>query len=133
MYTYSTTPIKLQHDELWSVCVVRDTTQNPEIYRVYVGDNMLRMFDVKTLPDMIKEKLAMVHGLGVDEQVIAPMNIAWELNPPDHYPREFINIGWFVANSNATNIYYYQVVLSFEELSVIRGMKLTFPQQRKTA
>lgn len=126
------TPVKMHHAELWSVCVKRVVKPDCEEYRVNVGDNMTRIFDVTTLPDTIKEKLAMVHAFGIDESIDTPQSAAWEIILPKHYPPDFINIGWFLTKSKVNNVYYYQVMLTFDELCAIRGVEVLVRDHRIT-
>lgn len=118
------TPVKLPDYELWAVPVLRDQEKKEEEYRVYVGDKMVRIFNVKTLPDAVKERLAMVNAVvsqkdyDLDETYF---HRPWEICKPPHYPDIYITVGWMVGKSKTNNVYYYVVTLSFDELSTIRG------------
>lgn len=123
MANASYAPVKMEHAELWAVPVVLQGTKGEDEYHVYVGDNMTRIFSVKTLPDTIKEKLAMVHAFISDREPEFSIVYPWEIRPPSFYPDDFKNIGWFVAKNTYSKVYLYNVVLPFDELCDIRGEK----------
>ena len=110
------TPVKMLRANLWSVPVIRN--ESTEAYSVHVGDKMVRMFDVKTLPDALKERLAMINAIASDKDWNSS---TWEICRPPHYPEIYETVGWMVGRSNTNNVYYYVVILPFEDLSYIRG------------
>lgn len=112
-------PVKLGHHELWGVPI----KQTGNEYRVYVSDNMTRVFDTKTLPNCIKDPLSMI--IAMSEALITKhspqwMNGYWSLRIPVEYPPQYETIGWKIGKID-DNSAMYTVALSYEELLNIRG------------
>lgn len=51
--------------------------RNGDEFKVYTGDNLIRTFTTKTLPDEIKSALAMIHAVGWGEVLESMDNVGW--------------------------------------------------------
>jgi hypothetical protein len=85
-------------------------------FDVSVGTHLFRHFTYDTLPDEIKQKVALIEASGVE--IKEPED--WHLNPVkgyslDHSNKEFRKIGWKVSEGQ------YCVILSNKFLLTLRG------------
>ena len=95
-------------------------TYDSGTYRLHMGQNMYREFTSDTLPDPLKEQIAMINAFD------------WEslnkIDPPDrnlilitmhkHYPRVCEDIGWRLDN-------WYALVVPYEYFLQLKGVLTT--------
>jgi hypothetical protein len=65
-------------------------------FHIRVGENLVRVFTLKTMPTKLKEVLAMIHAIdwpcredGFDRRV--------PLSRPDYVPEHFLDTGWMTS------------------------------------
>jgi hypothetical protein len=110
-------PLPITHSVLWGmyrVPLYRDRAY--DTYTVFISDNYLRHYTGDTLPDFIKEKLAMIHAtpnLGIHEDMeINGLNLM--LNS---YQPKLDEIGWQASDS------WFVIILTTQELASMQGQK----------
>lgn len=86
---------------------------DPEVFHVYVDKNFFRRFTVDTMPDKLKEHIAMIHTFNWDslgkDFYVRPLQ--WYPSLPEHM-RE---IGWMTSREE------YCVIMDRNLLDELRG------------
>lgn len=108
---YEVTPDRHGTEEKYRVMVHRP---DPEIFHVYVDKNFFRRFTLETMPDKLKECLAMIHTFDWDslgkDFFYAPLD--WNSRAPEHMKE----IGWMTSREE------YCVMMDKSLLDELRGM-----------
>lgn len=124
IYEDDPSPIKMINPEyvndLWAVPLIRMQSKYDEDWKIYVfvGNKMKRVFSSATLPDCIKEKLAMVIVMAESlPKTLHPYG--WSNVLPHTWPEPYRYIGW--ACKQEQDHECYVVALSYEELLNVRG------------
>ena len=92
-------PTPITHSILWGSYRVPLYRDRPaDTYEVFVGDNFIRYYRGDTLPDFIKEKLAMIYAtpnLGIHEDMeVNQLNLMI-----NSYQPKLDEVGWQVSDS----------------------------------
>lgn len=103
---------------------------NGETYKLYMGNKMFRYFTADTLPDLIKERIAMINAFDWDRLHVVEGNIgigsyAWTsemdtilIKRESYYPEVCSDIGWRIGERYALVVpYEYFVSLKGEQES----------------
>lgn len=108
-------PSPITHSFLWGSYRVPLYRYRPDdTYAVFVSDNFIRYYESDTLPDFIKEKLAMIHAtpnLGIHEDMeVNQYNLMI-----NSYQPKLEEVGWQVSDS------WFIVILTSQELASMKG------------
>lgn len=113
-----TDPLNIKGERMRFLC-----EHNGDVYKLYVGQGMVREFTNETLPDEIKSLIAMINVFDWNElhkTNIGPLSqwlddqsqILWSAKP--YYPPIANDIGWRINNA-------YALVLPQESFLKLRG------------
>lgn len=92
----------------------RKTDTSPWEYTAFVGDKFERHYTDDTLPDILKERLAMI--IASSKEVKRDYEFSqYEFYRPKTIPDGFLEIGWQVSDS------FFVIVMSDEELEKLKG------------
>jgi hypothetical protein len=118
-------PLNITGDRIRFLCIY-----NGETYKLYMGNKMYRYFTADTLPDLIKERIAMINAFDWDRLHVVEGNMgiggrAW-ISAMDtiliardkYYPEVCSEIGWRIGERYALVVPYdYFVSLKGEQES----------------
>jgi len=85
-------------------------------YRVSVDEGVTRVYDDDTLPDFLKNKIAMIIASGKQADMLVFSKIDIYIN---HAGEEFDDIGWRFNNT------IFMVILTAQELASLQGEALS--------
>jgi hypothetical protein len=118
-------PLNITGDRVRFLCIY-----NGETYKLYMGNKMFRYFTTETLPDLLKERIAMINAFDWDrlhtvEGGITIGGYAWTssmdtilLARGKYYPEVCSEIGWRIGERYALVVpYEYFVSLKGEQES----------------
>ena len=118
-------PLNITGDRIRFLCIY-----NGETYKLYMGNKMYRYFTADTLPDLIKERIAMINAFDWDRLHVVEGNIgigsyAWTssmdsilIKREKYYPEVCSEIGWRIGERYALVVpYEYFVSLKGEQES----------------
>lgn len=92
----------------------RQDDTSPWEYTAFVGDNFERYYSDDTLPDILKERLAMI--IASSKEVKRDIAFSqYEFYRPKTIPDGFLEIGWQAYDS------FFVIVMSDEELEKLKG------------
>jgi len=100
------------HSTNWALIRVPLIRENGT-YIVYVGDNFTRTYSDRTLPDLIKMRMAMI--LASEQYVVKDGELLKNELYVNHGPVDLHDIGWRASDS------YFCVVLPKEDLEDMKG------------
>jgi hypothetical protein len=121
-------PLNITGDRVRFLCIY-----NGETYKLYMGNKMYRYFTAETLPDLLKERIAMINAFDWDrlhEEHLGPVGISmnqriWAsemdsilIKREKYYPEVCSEIGWRIGERYALVVpYEYFVSLKGQEES----------------
>ncbi len=116
-------PLNITGDRVRFLCIY-----NGETYKLYMGNKMFRYFTADTLPDLIKERIAMINAFDWDrlhDENLGIGTFAWHgamdsilITRESYYPEVCSDIGWRIGERYALVVpYEYFVSLKGQEES----------------
>lgn len=116
-------PLNITGDRIRFLCIY-----NGETYKLYMGNKMFRYFTAETLPDLIKERIAMINAFDWDRLHVVEGNMgiggrAW-ISAMDtiliardkYYPEVCSEIGWRIGER-------YALVVPYDYFVSLKGEK----------
>lgn len=116
-------PLNITGDRIRFLCIY-----NGKTYKLYMGNKMFRYFTAETLPDLLKERIAMINAFDWDRLHVVEGNMgiggrAW-ISAMDtiliardkYYPEVCSEIGWRIGER-------YALVVPYDYFVSLKGEK----------
>jgi hypothetical protein len=116
-------PLNLTGDRMRFLCIY-----NGDTYKLYMGNQMIRIFTAETLPDLIKERIVMINAFDWNRLHVVEGNIGigggdWQsamdrilLRQEEYYPEVCSEIGWRIGER-------YALIVPYEYFLSLKGQQ----------